>query len=227
MHMKLCKCLCDISFQTEIRVTWRAGRSQISRRTRSMSHWERALREEVRKCLQKHTKPNTDHSFILHLHLARPQLAMHNKTFYLLPPDKSHWLKISPSHSVLSIKYVLSGFFLLCTAFCFHSKIINFLSHLVLTQFWHILCIFLRKHSWYEWFSYVLIYPEKAECDSMEAHSRKSMSSEQGSTLRDLLTSTAGKLRLGSAGGAFAPVFNLSEQVWYIHDRLNENRTCW
>ncbi|KAG1972274.1 putative JmjC domain-containing histone demethylation protein 2C [Pimephales promelas] len=54
---------------------------------------------------------------------------------------------------------------------------------------------------------------EKAECDGMEAHSRKSMSSEQGSTLRDLLTSTAGKLRLGSAGGAFAPVFNLSEQV--------------
>ncbi|KAK7153355.1 hypothetical protein R3I93_011305 [Phoxinus phoxinus] len=54
---------------------------------------------------------------------------------------------------------------------------------------------------------------EKAECDSMDAHSRKSMSSEQGSTLRDLLTSTAGKLRLGSAGGAFAPVFNLSEQL--------------
>uniref|UniRef100_A0A8C1P4Y3 Probable JmjC domain-containing histone demethylation protein 2C n=1 Tax=Cyprinus carpio TaxID=7962 RepID=A0A8C1P4Y3_CYPCA len=36
---------------------------------------------------------------------------------------------------------------------------------------------------------------------------------EQGSTLRDLLTSTAGKLRLGSTGGAFAPVYNLSEQV--------------
>ncbi|XP_067311108.1 probable JmjC domain-containing histone demethylation protein 2C [Pseudorasbora parva] len=54
---------------------------------------------------------------------------------------------------------------------------------------------------------------EKAECDNMEAHSRKSMSPEQGSTLRDLLTSTAGKLRLGSTGGAFAPVFNLSEQV--------------
>ncbi|ROJ19173.1 putative JmjC domain-containing histone demethylation protein 2C [Anabarilius grahami] len=49
---------------------------------------------------------------------------------------------------------------------------------------------------------------EKAECDS-----RKSVSPEQGSTLRDLLTSTAGKLRLGSAGGAFAPVFNMSEQV--------------
>lgn len=52
------------------------------------------------------------------------------------------------------------------------------------------------------------MYPEKAECDS-----RKSVSPEQGSTLRDLLTSTAGKLRLGSAGGAFAPVFNMSEQV--------------
>uniref|UniRef100_A0A671LZ94 Probable JmjC domain-containing histone demethylation protein 2C n=1 Tax=Sinocyclocheilus anshuiensis TaxID=1608454 RepID=A0A671LZ94_9TELE len=50
-------------------------------------------------------------------------------------------------------------------------------------------------------------------CDGMEAHSRKSMSPEQGSTLRDLLTSTAGKLRLGSTGGAFAPVYNLSEQV--------------
>uniref|UniRef100_A0A671M2C4 Probable JmjC domain-containing histone demethylation protein 2C n=1 Tax=Sinocyclocheilus anshuiensis TaxID=1608454 RepID=A0A671M2C4_9TELE len=47
---------------------------------------------------------------------------------------------------------------------------------------------------------------EKAGCDGMEAHSRKSMSPEQGSTLRDLLTSTAGKLRLGSTGGAFAPV---------------------
>ncbi|XP_052385950.1 probable JmjC domain-containing histone demethylation protein 2C [Carassius gibelio] len=54
---------------------------------------------------------------------------------------------------------------------------------------------------------------EKAGCDSMEAHSRKSTSPEQGSTLRDLLTSTAGKLRLGSTGGAFAPVYNLSEQV--------------
>uniref|UniRef100_A0A8C1G1E1 JmjC domain-containing protein n=1 Tax=Cyprinus carpio TaxID=7962 RepID=A0A8C1G1E1_CYPCA len=45
------------------------------------------------------------------------------------------------------------------------------------------------------------------------AHSRKSTSPEQGSTLRDLLTSTAGKLRLGATGGAFAPVYNLSEQV--------------
>uniref|UniRef100_A0A8C2HL64 Jumonji domain containing 1C n=1 Tax=Cyprinus carpio TaxID=7962 RepID=A0A8C2HL64_CYPCA len=54
---------------------------------------------------------------------------------------------------------------------------------------------------------------KKAGCDGMEAHSGKSMSPEQGSTLRDLLTSTAGKLRLGSTGGAFAPVYNLSEQV--------------
>ncbi|XP_016310505.1 probable JmjC domain-containing histone demethylation protein 2C isoform X2 [Sinocyclocheilus anshuiensis] len=54
---------------------------------------------------------------------------------------------------------------------------------------------------------------EKARCDGMEAHSRKSTSPKQGSTLRDLLTSTAGKLRLGATGGAFAPVYNLSEQV--------------
>lgn len=54
---------------------------------------------------------------------------------------------------------------------------------------------------------------EKAECDGVEAQSKKSTSPEQGSTLRDLLTSTAGKLRLGSAGGAFAPVYNFSEQV--------------
>ncbi|XP_073683106.1 probable JmjC domain-containing histone demethylation protein 2C [Garra rufa] len=54
---------------------------------------------------------------------------------------------------------------------------------------------------------------EKAGCDAVEAHSRKSSSPEQGSTLRDLLTSTAGKLRLGATGGAFAPVYNLSEQV--------------
>uniref|UniRef100_A0A9J7Z133 JmjC domain-containing protein n=1 Tax=Cyprinus carpio carpio TaxID=630221 RepID=A0A9J7Z133_CYPCA len=54
---------------------------------------------------------------------------------------------------------------------------------------------------------------KKARCDGIEAHSRKSTSPEQGSTLRDLLTSTAGKLRLGATGGAFAPVYNLSEQV--------------
>uniref|UniRef100_A0A8C1WSZ3 Jumonji domain containing 1C n=1 Tax=Cyprinus carpio TaxID=7962 RepID=A0A8C1WSZ3_CYPCA len=54
------------------------------------------------------------------------------------------------------------------------------------------------------------LWHEKAGCDGMEAHSGKSMSPEQGSTLRDLLTSTAGKLRLGSTGGAFAPVYNFT-----------------
>lgn len=40
-------------------------------------------------------------------------------------------------------------------------------------------------------------------------------SSEQGSTLRDLLTTTAGKLKLGStdAGIAFAPVYSTAAQV--------------
>lgn len=39
--------------------------------------------------------------------------------------------------------------------------------------------------------------------------------SEQGSTLRDLLTTTAGKLKLGStdAGIAFAPVYSTASQV--------------
>lgn len=68
-----------------------------------------------------------------------------------------------------------------------------------------------------------LINLEKAGCDGMEAHSGKSMSPEQGSTLRDLLTSTAGKLRLGSTGGAFAPVYNLSEQVRYIQTHKYKN----
>lgn len=38
---------------------------------------------------------------------------------------------------------------------------------------------------------------------------------EQGSTLRDLLTTTAGKLKLGStdAGIAFAPVYSTASQV--------------
>ncbi|XP_052009503.1 probable JmjC domain-containing histone demethylation protein 2C [Xyrauchen texanus] len=54
---------------------------------------------------------------------------------------------------------------------------------------------------------------EKAGCDGVEAHNKKSSSSEQGSTLRDLLTSTAGRLCLGSSGGAFAPVYDSSEQV--------------
>ena len=40
-------------------------------------------------------------------------------------------------------------------------------------------------------------------------------STEQGSTLRDLLTTTAGKLKLGStdAGIAFAPVYSTGSQV--------------
>lgn len=40
-------------------------------------------------------------------------------------------------------------------------------------------------------------------------------STEQGSTLRDLLTTTAGKLKLGStdAGIAFAPVYSTASQV--------------
>ncbi|KAL6477872.1 hypothetical protein MHYP_G00137070 [Metynnis hypsauchen] len=54
----------------------------------------------------------------------------------------------------------------------------------------------------------------KPESDRVEALGRKSSSPEQGSTLRDLLTSTAGKLRLGSSGPgiAFAPVYNNSDQ---------------
>ncbi|TRY57887.1 hypothetical protein DNTS_014404 [Danionella cerebrum] len=54
---------------------------------------------------------------------------------------------------------------------------------------------------------------EKEDCDGLEAQNRKSTCPEQGSTLRDLLTSTAGKLRLGSSGGAFAPVYNFAEQT--------------
>ena len=42
-----------------------------------------------------------------------------------------------------------------------------------------------------------------------------SQSNEQGSTLRDLLTTTAGKLRVGStdAGIAFAPVYSMGTSV--------------
>lgn len=48
-------------------------------------------------------------------------------------------------------------------------------------------------------------------------------STEQGSTLRDLLTTTAGKLKLGStdAGIAFAPVYSTASQV---HTRLSCNQ---
>nr|XP_055027808.1 probable JmjC domain-containing histone demethylation protein 2C [Misgurnus anguillicaudatus] len=57
------------------------------------------------------------------------------------------------------------------------------------------------------------MHQERKDCDTVKAHKKKSTSPEQGSTLRDLLTSTAGKLRLGSTGGAFAPVYDSSEQV--------------
>lgn len=42
-----------------------------------------------------------------------------------------------------------------------------------------------------------------------------SQNNEQGSTLRDLLTTTAGKLRVGStdAGIAFAPVYSMGTPV--------------
>ena len=48
-----------------------------------------------------------------------------------------------------------------------------------------------------------------------KASSLVSNITEQGSTLRDLLTTTAGKLRLGStdAGMAFAPVYSTAAQV--------------
>lgn len=46
-------------------------------------------------------------------------------------------------------------------------------------------------------------------------------STEQGSTLRDLLTTTAGKLKLGStdAGIAFAPVYSTASQVCFCSDQ--------
>lgn len=46
-------------------------------------------------------------------------------------------------------------------------------------------------------------------------------STEQGSTLRDLLTTTAGKLKLGStdAGIAFAPVCSTASQVCFCSDQ--------
>lgn len=49
-----------------------------------------------------------------------------------------------------------------------------------------------------------------------------SQSNEQGSTLRDLLTTTAGKLRVGStdAGIAFAPVYSMGTAVSMIADFL-------
>uniref|UniRef100_A0A673HNT4 Probable JmjC domain-containing histone demethylation protein 2C n=1 Tax=Sinocyclocheilus rhinocerous TaxID=307959 RepID=A0A673HNT4_9TELE len=54
------------------------------------------------------------------------------------------------------------------------------------------------------------IKEEKDQSDALESLHSKASSLEQGSTLRDLLTTTAGKLRLGStdAGIAFAPVYS-------------------
>lgn len=50
-------------------------------------------------------------------------------------------------------------------------------------------------------------------------------STEQGSTLRDLLTTTAGKLKLGStdAGIAFAPVCSTASQVHRIRPLSKKN----
>lgn len=47
-----------------------------------------------------------------------------------------------------------------------------------------------------------------------------SQNNEQGSTLRDLLTTTAGKLRVGStdAGIAFAPVYSMGAPVSKMAD---------
>lgn len=56
---------------------------------------------------------------------------------------------------------------------------------------------------------------EEKEAEGLEVLQQcKANSSEQGSTLRDLLTTTAGKLKLGStdAGIAFAPVYSTASQ---------------
>lgn len=71
---------------------------------------------------------------------------------------------------------------------------------------------------------------EERDQDSSESLNCKtsppvSQNNEQGSTLRDLLTTTAGKLRLGStdAGIAFAPVYSTGTPVsvdtsaWVFH----------
>lgn len=70
---------------------------------------------------------------------------------------------------------------------------------------------------------------EEKEGDSLEVlHQCKTTSlansMEQGSTLRDLLTTTAGKLKLGStdAGIAFAPVYSTASQV-----RLPQTCCTW
>ncbi|KAF7705095.1 probable JmjC domain-containing histone demethylation protein 2C isoform X2 [Silurus meridionalis] len=57
--------------------------------------------------------------------------------------------------------------------------------------------------------------PDPLETLHCKASSLVANSTEQGSTLRDLLTTTAGKLRLGStdAGIAFAPVYSTASQT--------------
>ncbi|XP_036404710.1 probable JmjC domain-containing histone demethylation protein 2C isoform X2 [Megalops cyprinoides] len=58
-------------------------------------------------------------------------------------------------------------------------------------------------------------HPDSLESLHCKSTSLVSNSTEQGSTLRDLLTTTAGKLRLGStdAGIAFAPVYSTASQT--------------
>ncbi|KAG9346026.1 hypothetical protein JZ751_007841, partial [Albula glossodonta] len=58
-------------------------------------------------------------------------------------------------------------------------------------------------------------HPDSLETLHCKSSSLVSNSTEQGSTLRDLLTTTAGKLRLGStdAGIAFAPVYSTASQT--------------
>lgn len=61
---------------------------------------------------------------------------------------------------------------------------------------------------------------QQCKTTSLMAHS----TAEQGSTLRDLLTTTAGKLKLGStdAGIAFAPVYSTASQVPVFEDFIIE-----
>lgn len=68
---------------------------------------------------------------------------------------------------------------------------------------------------------------EEEEQDSPDSPNSRtsptvSQNNEQGSTLRDLLTTTAGKLRVGStdAGIAFAPVYSMGTSVSEMLDFL-------
>lgn len=68
---------------------------------------------------------------------------------------------------------------------------------------------------------------EEQEQDSPDSPNSRtsppvSQNNEQGSTLRDLLTTTAGKLRVGStdAGIAFAPVYSMGTPVSKMPDFL-------